>query len=133
MVSERYALAGDYLIRFGHKPPGAVLDYEVDFALQLIDYTPHTILDVVWSVVAVAGDARPLAMASQSFAAGLATFRLSAGTPLQAYELRGQVSWSDGETDVVAVTIPIAYLPNDTVLFPAGIETGERFGLPTVA
>ena len=132
MIASRYAVVGDYEIRFQPKPRGASLAYTLDFGTQLIRYAPATISGVSWSVVSVAGDAFPLTIVSQSFALDVSTVQLASGTPLESYSVRGQVSWSDGETDVVEFTLPIAFDANLTALFPSGIPSLETFGTPTL-
>lgn len=132
MIASRYALAGDYPIRFQSKPPGAAHDYTIDFTAMLAAETPVTISAVVWSVVAIAGDSAPLTIVSQSFSNPLAVVRLSRGVPLETYSVRGQVSWSNGETSVVSLELPIASLPNAAVIFPSSIASVETFGIATV-
>ena len=127
-----YAMVGDYAIRFAPKARGASLAYSFDFTSQLAQYAPAVVSGVTWTVVAVAGDAFPLAIVAQSFALGISTVQLAGGSPLVSYSVRGQVSWSDGETDVIQFTLPIAFDPNVATLFPFGIESLETFGIPVV-
>ncbi len=131
-ASTRYALAGDYAIRFQPKPPGATHDYEIDFTSLLAQQSPATVSGVAWSVAAIAGDSAPLTVASQSFDGTRSIVRLSRGVPLETYSVRGQVSWSNGETSVVAFALPIAALPNALAIFPTSIASVETFGIATV-
>jgi hypothetical protein len=132
MPTERYALAGQYKIRFKPRAPGAVLDYSIDFGAMVADIAPTTLLSVAWSVVAVPGDPKPLTVVSQSLAANVSVVRLTAGNPLSEYSVRVQCSWSDGETTVVSFALPIDFLPNAGALFPIGVPSAEIFGLPTI-
>lgn len=132
MTIQRYALAGDYEIRFPAKPRGASLSYTIDFGVQLILYAPFTISGVSWSIVSISGDPMPLTIVSQSYALGLAVVQIAAGVPLETYSVRAQISWSDGETDVIEFQLPIAFDANLTALFPIGIPSLETFGIPTV-
>jgi hypothetical protein len=132
MSAERNAVAGTYPIRFKPKTPGAALDYTLDFSAMILDAAPATLLGVAWSIVAIAGDATPLAIVAQSLTGSVSVVRLSGGVALESYSVRGQCSWSDGETSVVSFVLPIDYAPNRSNLFPLGIASAELFGIPTI-
>lgn len=101
------------MIRLEYDPqdPTAVIDYEIDFADEILENSPLTLASLDWAVAAIAGDLAPLSIVAQSNASDFSStvVRVTGGTIGLSYRMRCSRVWSDGERDVVSFTLPIAY------------------------
>lgn len=87
----------------------AIIDHELDFADELADESPLILTSLSWSLATIAGDLSPPSIISQSNAPDLSstTARVTGGTDGLVYLLRCFRVWSDGESDVVSIQLPV--------------------------
>lgn len=95
-------MSGYYL-----KPPGAALDYTIDWASAYLAPSETLEADLGWSVTPDEPDAGGLVLVSNSLDGGATTARVSGGRLGSSYRLSSKIRTSLGRIDERAVLIRV--------------------------